>query len=110
MTVDTFAPEIAEAMKMYDKYVICIDKAPQDFEVSLMSLLKKALKAFENRGSGLRHGIALDRFVTVILSQQDTSTRPLCGIYFNLHSPYQMPPSSRPTKSLTGAVDGKEGI
>ena len=36
----------------------------------------------------MRHGIALDKEVTVILSQSD-ETQPLCGIYFNLHSPYK---------------------
>jgi len=36
----------------------------------------------------MRHGIALDKQVTVILSQGD-EPRPLCGIYFNLFSPYQ---------------------
>jgi hypothetical protein len=36
----------------------------------------------------MRHGIALDQDVTVILSQSD-ELRPLCGIYFNLHSPYK---------------------
>ena len=36
----------------------------------------------------MRHGIALDKQVTVILSQTDEA-RPMCGIYFNLHSPYQ---------------------
>ena len=41
-----------------------------------------------DRGPHLRHGIALDRQLTIILSQTDTD-RPLCGIYFNLHSPYQ---------------------
>lgn len=88
MTVETFKHELAEAMKMYDKYVICIDKTPEDFELALISLLNKAIKAFESRGPKLRHGIALDKHVTVILSQSDT-VRPLCGIYFNLHSPYQ---------------------
>ena len=88
MTVETFKPEIAEAMKAYDKYVICVDKTPEDFEASLASLIQKAIKAYESRGPQLRHGIALDKYVTVILSQNDTA-RPLCGIYFNLHSPYQ---------------------
>jgi len=73
-------------MKAYDRYVICIDKTPEDFEISLVSLLDRAIKAYENRGPDLRHGIALDKQVTVILSQSD-SPRPLCGIYFNLHSP-----------------------
>jgi hypothetical protein len=88
VTVETFKPEIAEAMKAYEKHVICLDKTPDDFQASLVSLLNKAIKAYESRGPQLRHGIALDRQVTVILSQND-SPRPLCGIYFNLHSPYQ---------------------
>ena len=88
MTADTFKHEIADALKAYDKYVICIDKVPEDCEASLKSLMEKAIKAYENRGPNLRHGIALDRQVTIILSQTD-GERPLCGIYFNLHSPYQ---------------------
>jgi hypothetical protein len=88
VTIDTFKREIAAAVKAYDKYVICVDKTPEDFETSLQSLTKKAITAYENRGPGMRHGIALDKFVTVILSQSDEE-RPMCGIYFNLHSPYQ---------------------
>lgn len=88
MTTDTFKKETTEAVKAYDKYVICIDKIPEDFETALGSLMQKAIKAYESRGPNLRHGIALDRQVTIILSQSDTD-RPLCGIYFNLHSPYQ---------------------
>ena len=88
MTTDTFKREIAAAVKAYDKYVVCVDKTPEDFETSLQSLTKKAITAYENRGPGMRHGIALDKFVTVILSQSDEE-RPMCGIFFNLHSPYQ---------------------
>lgn len=88
VTVETFKKEIAGARKAYEKYIICVDKTPDDFEASLQSLTKKAIAAYENRGPGMRHGIALDKFVTVILSQSDTE-RPMCGIYFNLHSPYQ---------------------
>lgn len=88
MTVETFKPEIADAMKAYERHVVCIDKTPDEFEASLVSLLNKAIKAYESRGPQLRHGIALDRQVTVILSQNE-SPRPLCAIYFNLHSPYQ---------------------
>ena len=79
---------MAQAMKAYDTYVINIDKIPEEFEAALVSLMTKAIKAYETRGPQLRHGIALDRHVTVILSQND-GPRPLCGIYFNLHSPYQ---------------------
>jgi len=48
----------------------------------------KAIQAYVNRAEGLRHGIALDRQVTIILSETD-GPRPVCGIYFNLHSPYR---------------------
>ncbi|MGO8674661.1 MAG: hypothetical protein ACLQVX_02175 [Limisphaerales bacterium] len=105
MTVETFRPEIAEAIAAYDKYVICIDKTPSDFEASLISLLSKALKAYENRGPQLRHGIALDKQITVILSQND-SPRPLCGIYFNLHSPYQKQALPKTAKQMTEPIGG----
>lgn len=88
MTVDTFKPELAEALRAYEKYIVCLDKPPDRFEESLVSLMSKAIKAYETRGPNLRHGIALDKQVTIILSQTDEE-RPLCGIYFNLHSPYQ---------------------
>jgi hypothetical protein len=88
VTIDTFKKEIAAAIKAYDKYIVCVDKTPVDFEASLQSLTKKAIAAYESRGQGMRHGIALDKFVTIILSQSDEE-RPMCGIYFNLHSPYQ---------------------
>ena len=92
-------------MKMYDKYVICIDKTPDEFQASLVSLLTKAIKAYENRGPQLRHGIALDRQVTVILSQND-DPRPLCGIYFNLHSPYQKPAATKAFKAVREPIGG----
>jgi hypothetical protein len=90
-------------MRMYDRYVICIDKTPDEFEATLISLLHKAIKAYENRGPHLRHGIALDRHVTVILSQNE-KPRPLCGIYFNLHSPYQRQPAPKLLKPLAEPV------
>jgi hypothetical protein len=91
---------MAEAMKVYDKHVVCIDKTPEEFQATLSSLLQKAIQAYETRGPDLRHGIALDRQVTVILSQTDSS-RPLCGIYFNLHSPYQKQMTPKTAKSIS---------
>lgn len=88
MTVESFKMELAAAVKSYSHFVVCLDKTPEDFEASLVSLMNKAIKAYETRGPNLRHGIALDKQVTIILSQTDDE-RPLCGIYFNLHSPYQ---------------------
>lgn len=104
VTVDTFKDEMALAMKAYDSYVINIDKVPEEFESSLKSLMTKAIRAYETRGPQLRHGIALDKHVTVILSQSD-SERPLCGIYFNLHSPYQkqsLPKTVKPLEEIIG--------
>ena len=101
-----FKQEIAEAMKAYEKYVICIDKTPDEFEASLSSLLVKAIKAYDGRGPNLRHGIALDRHVTIILSQND-SPKPLCGIYFNLHSPYQKQTGAKSSKTHKESIGGQ---
>jgi len=105
VTAETFRKEIAEALRVYDRYVVCIDKTPDEFEASLVSLLNKAIKAYESRGPQLRHGIALDRHITVILSQSE-SPRPLCGIYFNLHSPYQKQPAAKPVKAAREPISG----
>ena len=86
-----FKPEVEEALRAFDRHVVCMDKAPDACRRILHSLLKKALEVYQKRQPGLRHGIALDKHLTVILSQSDTD-RPLCGIYFNLHSPYARKP------------------
>lgn len=88
MTVDTFQPEIDEAVKNYDRYVVCLQKSPDDFATALVALMQKAIRVYDTRPAGMRHGIALDKEVTIILSQGDDA-RPLCGIYFNLHSPFK---------------------
>lgn len=93
-----FKAEIAEATRAFDKYVVCLEKPTEELERSLQSLVEKAIKAFESRGPGLRHGIALDRQVTVILSQTE-GERPLCGIYFNLSSPYHRQRTSKLPKT-----------
>jgi hypothetical protein len=87
VTVESFKSEIAEASKAFEKYIVCLEKTPEECESSLVSLMEKAIKAYQNRGPNLRHGIALDKQVTIILSQTE-GERPLCGIYFNLSSPY----------------------
>ena len=88
VTIETFKKEIAAAVKAYDKFIVCLEKSPEEFEASMKSLMEKAINAYEKRAPGMRHGLALDKQVTIILSQSDTA-RPLCGIYFNLNSPYQ---------------------
>jgi hypothetical protein len=107
VTVDTFKQELAEAIRAYDKYIVCLDKTPDRFEESLVSLITKAIKAYETRGPKLRHGIALDRQVTVILSQTDEE-RPLCGIYFNLHSPYQKQAAAIAAAAASQSPEPKE--
>ena len=105
MTTELFSQEIAEALKAYEKYVICIDKTPEEFAASLTSLLNEAIKAYEGRGPELRHGIALDKHITIILSQND-GPRPLCGIYFNLHSPYQRQSLPKTVKPIEEPISG----
>lgn len=97
LTVVMFKTEMVEALKTFEKYIVCIDKTPEDCQESLTRLMEKAIKAYNNRGPHLRHGIALDKQVTVILSQTDHD-RPLCGIYFNLHSPYQKKSAAKVAK------------
>ena len=104
MTIQTFKKEMAAAVRAYDKYVICLGKTPKDFEAALASLMTKAINAYEQRPTGMRHGIALDPHVTIILSQSDTD-RPLCGIYFNLHSPYQKNALPRTVKEVKEKED-----
>jgi hypothetical protein len=93
-TVEMFKPELTAALKAYDKYIVCLDKTAEEFQASVVSLLEKAIKAYVQRSPALRHGIALDRHLTIILSQTE-GDRPLCGIYFNLHSPYQKKGSAK---------------
>jgi hypothetical protein len=92
--VETFAPELAAALASYERHVVCLEKVPEDCAASLQSLMAKAIEAYVNRAPEMRHGIALDRQVTIILSQTD-GPRPLCGIYFNLYSPYSRKTTTR---------------
>lgn len=90
--MESFQAELTAALRTYDRHVVCLEKLPEECDAALRSLLQKAINAYVGRSPDMRHGIALDRHLTIILSQTD-GPRPLCGIYFNLHSPY----SRRPT-------------
>ena len=81
-----FKLEIADAVKSFEKFIVCLDKTPEDCEEALRRLMEKAIKAYESRGPHLRHGIARDTQVTIILSQMEND-RPLCGIYFLENNP-----------------------
>ena len=101
LSVEMFRQEIAEAQKNYDRFVVCLEKTPDQCEESLRSLMEKAIKAYTSRGPHLRHGIALDGQITIILSQTENE-RPLCGIYFNLHSPYRKKVAAKKAKIEEG--------
>jgi hypothetical protein len=97
---EMFVGEIEAAVKSFDLHVVCLDKTPEDCQASLESLLVKAMRAYESRGEGMRHGIALDKQVTIFLSEVDGEEKPMCGIYFNLHSPYKKAqPEAEPAES-----------
>lgn len=98
LTVEMFRQEISEAVKNFEKYIVCLDKTPEECEEAIERLMEKAIKAYLSRGSHLRHGIALDKQITIIFSQTENA-RPLCGIYFNLSSPYRKKPSAKTVKS-----------
>ncbi len=87
LTVEMYEPEIAEALTSFDRFVVCLAKTPDECKGSMASLMAKAINAYQGRAPGLRHGIALDQQLTIILSQNGTD-RPSCAIYFNLSSPY----------------------
>ena len=106
MTVDTFKPEITEALEAYERFIVCLDKTPEECEAALTSLMNKAIKEYKNRGPNLRHGIALDKQCTIILSQTN-GERPLCGIYFNLSSPYQKNTPARLAEASGRQPEGK---
>lgn len=93
LTLSTFRPEMVEALRVFERHIVCLEKTPEDCEESMTRLVEKAIDTFQKRGPNLRHGIALDRYLTVILSETD-NPRPLCGIYFNLYSPYSRKPTT----------------
>src|SRR6266496_2746398 len=100
-----FEKEIAEAVRAYDKYIVCLGKTREEFEAAVDSLLTKAISAYERRPPGMRHGISLDKQVTIILSQSD-GPKPLCGIYFSLHSPYQKQALPTTVKRMSEPISG----
>ena len=87
LKTETFHQEIESAMKSYDRHIVCLFKTPDECLEAIERLMLKSIKAYENRAGGMRHGIALDKEITIMLSQSDRE-KPFCAIYFNLHSPY----------------------
>ena len=89
LTVETFEGEILEALKSYDKFIVCVDKTPDECKAALGSLMDKAIRAYTSRGPSLRHGIALDKQVTIISEPDGAGPALVRHFYFNLHSPYK---------------------
>ena len=46
LTVETFEGEILEALKNFDKFIVCLDKTPEDCKEALVSLMDKAIRAY----------------------------------------------------------------
>jgi len=84
---ECFAKQACEAFTNYNKYVICLNKTNEQFTKSLISLLTKAIKAYNERGDK-KNGIALDKFMTVTLTENEKEELPTINIYFNLYSDY----------------------
>ena len=40
MTAETFKPEITAALRAYDRYVVCLEKVPEECESALSSLVE----------------------------------------------------------------------
>ena len=93
-----FKSEISAALRAYERHIVCLEKTPEECQAAVHSLVEKAIREYVNRAPGLRHGIALDKHLTVILSQSETD-RPLCGIYFNLRSPYLKKTAPKPARA-----------
>ena len=47
MTAETFKEEMTEALKAFDKFIVCLEKTPEDCTASLGSLMEKAIKAYK---------------------------------------------------------------
>jgi len=77
LTAETFEDEICGGVASFDKFIVCIDKTPEECRASLVSL-RKSHQDLRERGPILRHGIALDCQLTIILSQTEHE-RPLCA-------------------------------
>ena len=55
LTVDMFKAEIAEALRAYDKFIVCIAKTPEDCEGALQRLVEKAIKRSEEHTLNSSH-------------------------------------------------------
>ena len=75
LNTETFHHEINNAMLSYDRHVVCVFKTPDECLEAIERLMIKAIKAYENRAEGMRHGIALDKEITIMLSQSGATNR-----------------------------------
>ena len=106
LKTETFHQEIERAMKSYDRHIVCLFKTPDDCLEAIERLMLKSINAYENRAEGMRHGIALDKEITIMLSQSDRE-KPFCAIYFNLHSPYEREDGGRNIIDSNSEIESK---
>ena len=61
LTVEMFRQEISEAVKGFEKYIVCLDKTPEECEEAIerFSTIDAGLEAFM-RPQRERHGITTD--------------------------------------------------
>jgi hypothetical protein len=103
-----FEKEIAEAVKAYDKFIVCLNRTPEEFKKRLDRSVAKAMETFNNRPEGTRMGINTDEFVTVHILLPTGAETPVCGIYFNLSSPFTEAVKSKRNPSKSEIKDDEE--
>ena len=99
LTMNDYRDEMMAALEAFDRNVVMLEITPPDFAKTIASLIPKAIEAYEKRDPSQNHGVALDKYVTVILSARKPKTsaglatvpppeKPICNIYLNLYSGY----------------------
>lgn len=89
MNLSELQPQIDEAIKQFELTIININ-IPANFKVrkTVLKLASLALLYYDKR-KDKRHGIALNEFVTVIISEpapEFKDEKPIFNIYYNLSS------------------------
>ena len=100
VTIETFKKEIATAVKAFDKYIVSLEKSPEELRLP-RSVMAEGARRLRELCPGMRHGLALDKQVTIILSQRHRA--PAEWHLFQFNCPYQK-------NALPGTVKAVEEI
>lgn len=95
LDIRQFLPEHDIAWHSFERHIVCLELTPPDYHKLIEQLLLKAIDQYEKLPPDRRHAVALDNSITVILTKTADPDKPLCGIYFNLHSPYSIQTRNR---------------